>query len=159
MFCMKSGSPYHNLRCIETWFEVSQLWNRHWLLCSGRLLLFKELWQLVSGQTKFKELWQPYFNLLLGGQSRQGGRIGGASEEGGVQSKYDFCKRHYLFTNICLQMLTSRWKFMKKSWRTSKSNTSLVWTHWREGREKGFEEYIAIIVNPNYTKLPCNKTV
>ena len=53
----------------------------------------------------------------------------------------------------------SRWKFMKKSWRTSESNTSLVWTHWREEREKGFEEYIAIIVNPNYTKLPCNKTV
>ena len=67
-------------------------------------MLFKELWQLVSGQTKFKELWQPYFNLLLGGQSRQGGRIGGASEEGGFQTKYDFCKRHYLFTNAYKQV-------------------------------------------------------
>ena len=38
---------------------------------------------------------------------------------------------------------------MKKSWRASESNTSLVWTHWREEREKGFEEDIAIIVNPN----------
>ena len=63
-------------------------------------MLFKELWQLVNGQTKFKELWQPPFKLLLGGQISQGGRIGGAAEEGGFQTKYDFCIRDI----ICKQV-------------------------------------------------------
>ena len=42
---------------------------------------------------------------------------------------------------------------MKRNWRTSKSNTSLAWKHWRKEREKRFEENIATIALSVFIKV------
>ena len=73
---------------------------------------------------------KPADKILLNGQTGQRGRIGGASEEGGGSSK---CYGY-------VTLFVSRWKFIKKSWKASESNTSLAWIHWRTESEQEFEE-------------------